>query len=308
MKTISRPANIILTGLLLFYGTAVYGQSNDPLIKERTDLVTLTVSVTDQKGRAVVGIEPDEFEIFEDKVRQEIAYYRTDDAPLSVGVIFDVSGSMRGRMEHARNALRAFIETSHPLDDFVLIGFNQRANLLAEFSHGDQLLHRINSIKAQGHTALYDAIYLGIEKMQHGRHPKKALLVISDGKDNSSRYNIEEVRKLLKESDIQLYCVGMRQSTSGDKLAWREELHGQMILEKLAGLTGGRAFSVNSAAGLEEATTRLALELRQQYSLGYVSTNQNRDGRWREIRVRINRPGEKLQVNSKDGYYSPPAW
>ncbi|QQS45765.1 MAG: VWA domain-containing protein [Acidobacteriota bacterium] len=304
MKTINRPANLFVFGLLFLTGTAAFGQT-ETVIRERTELVTLTVSVTDQKGRAVPGIEPHEFEVYEDKIRQQIEYYRTDDAPLSVGIIFDVSGSMRGRIERARTALRAFIETSHPLDDYVLIGFNQRASLLSEFSRGEDVVQRLGSIDAQGNTALYDAIYLGVEKLRQGRQRKKALLIISDGKDNSSRYSLDQVRSRLKESDILLYCVGIRQTGSGDKLAWREELRGQMILEELAGLTGGRAFSVNSADGLEEATTQAALELRQQYSLGYLSTNQRRDGRWREIRVRVTRPGVKLQVNAKSGYFAP---
>lgn len=289
-------------GLLALLAGGTFAQT---VIREQTELVNLTVTVTDSKGRAVTDIKPEDFEVFEDKVRQRIEYYRIDDTPLSIGIIYDISGSMRSRTEQAREALRAFIETSHPGDDFTLIGFNRQATVLTEFSTGNDLLNRIGSIGSRGETALYDAIYLGIEKLLQSRHRKRAILVISDGKDNSSRYTLDQIRSRLKEADIQLYCVGLRDSSSADKLAWREELRGQRVLEELAGLTGGRAFAVSTAEALEEATTQAATELRQQYSLGYASTNQLRDGRWREIRVRVRRTGEKVQINVKSGYYAP---
>jgi len=276
------------------------------VVRERTELVNLTVTVTDRDGRAVTGLAPRDIEVYEDKVKQIIEHYSADDAPISVGVVFDTSGSMRDKLDRARDALKAFVETSHAEDDFFLVGFNRRANLLAEFCDGEELQRRLNLIGAQGETALYDAVYLGVEKLHQGRHRKRALLVISDGQDNASRYTLDQLRQRLKESDVHLYCVGVSRATTNDKAEQREALRGRMVLDGIARLTGGRAFFVNSASELEEATTRVALELRRQYSLGYTPTNQRRDGQWRKIRVRVNRPARaaELIVRARDGYYA----
>jgi len=281
---------------------------NEPpvVVRERTELVSLTVSVTDRSGRAVTGLAPQDIEVYEDKVRQKIEHYGAEDAPISVGVVFDVSDSMRNKIEQAREALKAFVETSRADDDFFLVGFNRRAILLAEFCDGEGLQRRLNMVAAQGETALYDAVYLGVEKVRLGRHRRRALLVISDGQDNASRYTLDQLRQRLKESDVQLYCVSVGRPGLSEKAEQRQELRGRMILDEIARLTGGRAFFVNSASELEEATTRVALELRHQYSLGYTPTNQRRDGKWRKIRVRVNpsawTPG--LIVRTRDGYYA----
>jgi Ca-activated chloride channel homolog len=281
---------------------------NEPpvVVRERTELVSLTVSVTDRSGRAVTGLAPQDIEVYEDKVRQKIEHYGAGDAPISVGVVFDVSDSMRNKIEQARKALKAFVETSHADDDFFLVGFNRRAVLLAEFCDGEGLQRRLYMAAAQGETALYDAVYLGVEKVRQGRHRRRALLVISDGQDNASRYTLDQLRQRLKESDVQLYCVSGGRPGLSEKAEQRQEMRGQMILDEIARLTGGRAFFVNSASELEEATTRVALELRHQYSLGYTPTNQRLDGKWRKIRVRINpsawTPG--LIVRTRDGYYA----
>jgi len=276
------------------------------VVRERTELVNLTVTVTDRDGRAVTGLAARDIEVYEDKVKQMIEHYSADDAPISVGVVFDTSGSMRDKLDRARDALKAFVGTSHREDDFFLIGFNRRANLLAEFCDGEGLRRRLDLISAQGETALYDAVYLGVEKVRQGRHRKRALLVISDGQDNASRYTLDQLRQRLKESDVHLYCVGVNRAATSDKAGQREAMRGRIVLDDIARLTGGRAFFVNSASELEEATTRVALELRRQYSLGYTPTNQRHDGQWRKIRVRVNRPAwaPELTVRARDGYYA----
>jgi len=177
---------------------------SDERIRLDTDVVTLTVTVTDPYNRLVTGLDRQHFEVFEDKVKQSIEFFSDDDVPVSLGIVFDVSGSMKGKMDRARESLRAFIETSHREDDFFLVGFNQRANLVAEFSDGDTLANKLTLIDARGQTALYDASYLGIEKVKQGRHSKRALLLISDGQDNSSRYTYGELRKLLREAGVQI--------------------------------------------------------------------------------------------------------
>ena len=279
-------------------------QDQSPVVKERTEVVTLTVTVTDPYNRLVTGLDKQHFEVFEDKVKQAIEFFADEDVPVSLGIVFDVSGSMKGKLDRAREALRAFIQTSHDNDDFFLVGFNQRANLLAEFTDGDSLINKLTFVDPKGQTALYDASYLGIEKVKQGRHNKRALLLISDGQDNSSRYSYGELRKLLKEADVQIYCIGIVEMGGGAGSTL--DLQGQSILEEIAQVTGGKAFFPRSAAELEDATTRIALELRHQYSIGYTPTNIKRDGRWHKIRVDVKPPRglPKLSVRTKEGYYA----
>jgi Ca-activated chloride channel homolog len=279
-------------------------QGDQGPIRDFTDVVSLPVTVTDAYNRLVTGLDRQHFEVFEDKVKQEISFFSDDDAPVNLGIVFDVSGSMKGKLDRARDALKAFIQTSHGEDDFFLVGFNQRANLLAEFTDGDSLTNKLTLVDPKGQTALYDAAYLGIEKVKQGRHIRNAMLLISDGQDNSSRYTYGELRKLLKEAGVQIYCIGIVEmgGASGGTL----DMQGQAILEEIAQTTGGKAFFPRSAAELEDATTRIALELRHQYSIGYNPTNVKRDGQWHKIRVNVKGPKglSNLKVQHKEGYYA----
>ena len=269
-----------------------------------TDLVSFTVTVTDPYNRLVTGLDKQHFEIFEDKVKQNIQFFNDDDSPISLGIIFDVSGSMKGKLDRARDALRAFIQTSHGEDDFFLVGFNHRANLLAEFTDGDTLSNKLHLVNPGGQTALYDAAYLGIEKVKQGRHDRHAILMISDGQDNSSRYTYGELRKLLKEAGVQIYSIGIVEIGGG--AGGTLDMQGQAVLEEVAQTTGGKAFFPRSAAELEDATTRIALELRHQYSIGYEPTNVKRDGQWHKIKVSVKGPKglSNLKVQHKEGYYA----
>lgn len=269
-----------------------------------TELVSMTVTVTDPYNRLVTGLDKHHFEVFEDKVKQEITHFSDDDVPVSLGIVFDVSGSMKGKLERARDALKAFIQTSHNDDDFFLVGFNQRANLLAEFTDGDTLSNKLHLVDPKGQTAVYDAAYLGIEKVKQGRHTKRALLLISDGQDNSSRYTYGELRKLLKEAGVQIYCLGIVEMGGGSGTSL--DMQGQGILEEIAQVTGGKAFFPRTAAELEDQTTRIALELRHQYSIGYMPTNIKKDGQWHKIKVNVKQPRglPSLKVQHKEGYYA----
>lgn len=281
-------------------------KQDEPVTIIKTEVVTLSVTVTDPYSRLVTGLDKHNFEVYEDKVKQNIVFFKDEDVPVSVGIIFDVSGSMKGKLERAREALKAFIQTSHDQDDFFLVGFNQRANLVAEFTDGDSLLSKLQLIDPKGQTALYDASYLGLEKVKQGRHQKRAILLISDGQDNSSRYTYGELRKMLKEANVQIYSIGIVEMGGG--AGGTLDLQGQGILEEISQTTGGKAFFPRSAAELEDATTRIALELRHQYSIGYEPTNINRDGKWRKISVKVNPPRglPRLNVRSKEGYYAIP--
>ena len=269
-----------------------------------TDLVSFTVTVTDGYDRLVTGLNKADFELFEDKIRQDISHFSEEDAPINMGIIFDVSGSMKGKLDRAKEALKEFVLTSHSSDDFFLVGFNQRANLVAEFTDGETLINKLTLVNPTGQTALYDATYLGVEKVKQGRHSRNALLLISDGQDNSSRYTYPELRKRLKEAGVQIYCIGIVEM--GGAAGGSLDSQGQAILEEIAQSTGGKAFFPRSAAELEDVTSKIALELRHQYSIGYSPTNVKRDGQWHKIKVNVK--GRKnlsnLRVQHKEGYYA----
>jgi Ca-activated chloride channel family protein len=283
--------------------TSNQGDQDPPFI-EKTDLVSVPVTVTDAYNRLVTGLDRQHFEVYEDKVKQEISFFSDDDSPVNLGIVFDVSGSMKGKIDRAKDALKAFIQTSHSDDDFFLVAFNQRANLLAEFTDGDALANKLTLVDPKGQTAIYDAAYLGIEKVKQGRHSRNAILLISDGQDNSSRYTYGELRKLLKEAGVQIYCIGIVEM--GGAAGGTLDMQGQAILEEIAQTTGGKAFFPRSSAELEDATTRIALELRHQYSIGYNPTNVKRDGQWHKIKVNVKGPKglSNLKVQHKEGYYA----
>jgi Ca-activated chloride channel homolog len=267
------------------------------------ELVSLTVTVTDGSNRLVTGLDRHNFEIYEDKVKQEISFFSGADEPVNLGIVFDVSGSMKGKLDRARDALKAFIQTSHSDDDFFLVGFNQRANPLAEFTDG-ALANKLTLVDPGGQTALYDAAYLGIKNVRQGRHRRDVLLLISDGQDNSSRYTYGELRKLLKEPNVQIYCIGVVEMGGGAGGAL--DMQGQAILEEIARTTGGKAFFPRSSAESEDAATRIAVELRHQYSIGYIPTNVKRDGQWRKIKINVKGPKglSNLKARHIEGYYT----
>ncbi|PYS93685.1 MAG: VWA domain-containing protein [Acidobacteria bacterium] len=267
------------------------------------DLVLLNVTLTDVYNRYVTGLNKDAFTVFDDKEPQQITFFSDEDVPISLGVIFDVSGSMSGdKIQKAREALRHFIDTSHNNDEYFLIGFNSRAQLLMDKTRdSDAMLDKLTFVQTKGQTALYDACYLGVERVSHGVHPKRALLVISDGQDNNSRYTFSELRKMLKETDVLIYGIGI-EGGGGSEL----DVAGEAILDELASVSGGKAFFPKSAAEMNEIFERIAIELRHQYSIGYKPSNFTNDGRWHRIKVKVTPPRglPHLFVRSKDGYYA----
>jgi Ca-activated chloride channel family protein len=272
-----------------------------------TDLITFTVTVTDTYGRFVSGLSKNAFTVLDDKKPQEITFFSDDDSPVSVGVIFDVSGSMSGdKVKRARDALSKFIQTSHNSDEYFLIAFNSRAQLLLDRTRdGNSVLDKLTFVNTKDNTALYDACYLGVEKVQRGAHPKRALLLISDGQDNNSRYTFNELRRLLKESDVVLYGIGI---LGGGDAGSALGMEGQGILDELASVSGGKAFFPRSAAEMDDIFEQIALELRHQYSIGYKPSNFSNDGRWHKVKVKVTPPRglPRLFVRTKEGYYAIP--
>ncbi|HWW77855.1 MAG TPA: VWA domain-containing protein [Pyrinomonadaceae bacterium] len=286
-------------------GTGAQTQEADerPLVVN-ADLVTVTVTVTDGEGHHVAGLGKGAFAVTDDKVPQEITFFADEDEPASVGVLFDVSGSMSGdKIERAREALAGLVRSSHPADEFFLIDFASEAKLLLDRSRdADAVLAKFTYARPRGQTALYDAVYLGVEKVMRGAHRKRALVVISDGEDNSSRHSLGELRRQLQESGVAVYAVGISMNWPPRQGA------GEETLKRLAAATGGEAFFPKGSSELDVAFERIALGLRHRYAVGYRPSNFAPDGRWHRVRVRVTPPPgvKRLHVRAKEGYFADP--
>jgi len=316
----SRSCNVhqwSLLVLMLVFGTAAtFAQTPEPTpppedddrpISVKTDLVTLTLTVTDLYGRYVSGLDKNSFTVFDNNVEQEITFFSDADAPVSIGILFDVSGSMSGeKIAKARKALERFINTSHPSDEYFLIAFNSRAQLLLDRTRdGDAVLQKLTLLQPKSNTALYDAAYLGVERVTRGAHQKKAMLIISDGQDNSSRYNFGEVRRMIKESDVIIYSVGILDGRDSGSMVG---MQGQAYLDELSNVTGGKAFYPQTDIEMDEIFERIAVELRHQYSIGFVPKDFSPDGKWHKLKVRVKPPRglSRLTVRSREGYFASP--
>ena len=276
-------------------------------IRVKTDLVTLTLTVTDPYGRYVSGLPKSVFTISDNNQEQEITYFSDTDAPISVGILFDVSGSMNNeKIKRAKKALERFISTSHPSDEYFLIAFNNRAQLLMDRTRdGEGLLRQLTLVQPKNNTALYDAVYLGVERVTRGTHNKRAILIISDGQDNASRYNFGEVRRLMKESDVVTYAVGIMDK--GDASS-SYGMQGQAFLDEISSVTGGKSFYPQTDIEMDEIFERIALELRNQYSIGYTPKDFQPDGKWRKVKTKIKPPRglPRLTIRAREGYYATP--
>ena len=271
------------------------------------DLALVNVTVTDPYNRLVTGLAPENFRVFENNIEQEIQYFSSEDVPISIGIIFDLSGSMGNKVGKSKAAALQFLKTANPQDEFFLVGFSDHAELMSTFDDSvEDLQSRIVSASTKGSTALLDAIYLGLSEMRTARNAKRALLIISDGGDNHSRYRENDIKRLARESDTQLYAVGMF-----DPLEFRsgtpEELNGPSLLTEVTELTGGRAFDVENLNQLPDIATKIGAELRNQYLLGYRPSNKSHDARWRRIKIKLRAPKglPPLSVYAKTGYYAP---
>jgi Ca-activated chloride channel homolog len=277
------------------------------VIRTDVDLALVNVTVTDPYNRLVTGLEQDNFRVSEDGTEQEIVSFSSEDVPISIGVIFDFSGSMSNKVDKAREAALQFFKTANPQDEFFLVSFNERAELTSTFTNSvEDLQSRMMLTAPKGRTALLDAIYLGLSQMRGAHNAKRALLILSDGGDNHSRYNENDIKRLVKEADTQLYAIGLF-----DPLGYRnrtmEELNGPSLLADITELTGGRVFAVEHLNDLPDIASKIGMELRNQYVLGYRPSNHAHDARWRKIKVKLRAPKglPPLTVYSKTGYYAP---
>ena len=272
-------------------------------LKKDVNLVLVPVTITDAMNRTVSGLEKDNFVLMENKQPQQIRSFSTEDAPVSVGVLCDLSGSMADKIDKARQAIVEFFRTANPQDEFFVVTFSDHPEVLVDFTSSvDLIQNRLEYAAPQGTTSLLDAIYLGINQMRHARHERKALLIISDGGDNHSRYTEDEIKDMVRESDVQIYALGLfnRHATTP------EEMHGPLLLSAISGATGGQTYFIGSPKELPDVATKLGMELRNQYLLGYRPASLTHDGKWRKIRVKVKPPtgSSPLHVYAKSGYYA----
>ena len=257
-------------------------------LKVDVDLVLVNATVTDNLGRYVVGLEQKDFHVWEDKIEQKVEYFSTEDAPISVGIILDASGSMQPMLPFAREAALTFLQTSDARDEYFLIEFSDKPRVMVDMTKDiAKLQEQIVFMPAKGSTALYDAVYLGMEKLKKAEYPKRALIVITDGDENHSRYNFTNLRDFVKERNAQIFTIGAEGAIN-------------LIVQQ----TGGYAFQ---GAGLADICEKIAVELKNEYVIGYRSTNQAKDGRWRKVQLKVDTPRgmpSKLSVRAKTGYYA----
>ena len=297
---------LILTGSNFDQAQQLNSPRPDDTVKLRVNMIDLNVAVLDPYGRAVRGLTKDNFEVYEDKTKQNIDLFSSGDAPVSIGFVFDLSGSMAAKAGRARDALREFINASNPDDEMFLIGFNNKARLLTDFTKRDsEILNSVATMPAAGMTALYDAVYMGIEKVKQGRNKRKVLFVISDGQDNQSRYTDKEIRNLIKESDIEIFSIG---TTAIWQYITLDDYEGMVLLDDLGRMSGGTAYFPRDFNEMSRACLQIATQIRNQYSLAYVPTNSTFDGKWRKLRIRIKGMvnGGYVVLRSRDGYYARP--
>jgi Ca-activated chloride channel family protein len=269
-------------------------QKPDDKLRLQSNLVNIIVTVTDPYGRFVTGLEKENFEVYDNKVKQEIALFSDEDAPITLGIIYDISGSMNDLTSRSFQALKKFFYTSHEDDEYFVVAFNDKAKLVQDFTVvPEEILSRTIFVKAKGATALYDAVYLATEKAKQGRHPKKALLILSDGMENHSRYSLKELRNMLKEADIQIYCVG-----------FGSEYAGSYTLKYLAELTGGRTFFPINDNEVGDLYTRMAVMLRRQYAIGFYPSDTAGGNKWHDLKLLLQAPKGlgRISLYYKKGY------
>ena len=305
----SNTASLLIPVLFAFMSAvAILAQKPSSTAKTQTlkvdvDLVLVNATVSDSQGRMVTDLGREHFQLWEDKVEQRIEYFSAQDIPLSIGLIFDATGSMKDKISTARDAATTFLKTGNPEDDYFLVTFSQRAQLAQDFTSDiTRLQDRLLFTPAKGLTPLFDAVYLGLDTMKSASNKRRALLLITDGEDNHSRYSFADIREFAKERDVQIFAIGIV-NPSGELSMGKT---GRAIIEDLVNITGGRAFFPDSVYELEDICTKIAVELKNQYVLGYHSTNEAKDGKWRKIRLKVNPPKgiANLSVRGKSGYYA----
>jgi VWFA-related protein len=281
-------------------------------------LVLVPVSVTDPGNRYVLGLDKQDFRIFEDDVEQKVTHFSNEDAPLSIGLLVDTSGSMGAKLDTSRRAVSEFLKTMTSADQAFLVEFSDQAQLAVPLTNDAGAIESaMTSATSGGLTALLDAVHVGLQEMKRAKNPRKALLIISDGGDNNSRYTATQIADLVREADVQIYAMGVFEPTlsfglggagglGGSKLG-TAELDGPRLLAEIAEQTGGRALAATNLRELPGIAERIGIELRNQYVLAYSPKNPSHDGKYHKIEVKVQQPKAlpALKARWRLGYYAP---
>jgi len=276
----------------------------DARIRVDVNLVLVPATVTDPMNRLVTGLERENFFIYDNNVVQTIKSFSTEDAPVTIGIVLDLSGSMTSKFLRARKALSEFLRTANPQDEFYVVGFNDRPAVIVDYTSDiEDVEARMVMLKPEKRTALIDAVYLGVNKMRQAKYERKALLIISDGGDNRSRYTEGELRRVVRESDLQIYSIGIFDAYAPTP----EEQTGPILLGDICDMTGGRLFRVTDLADLGDIASRISAELRNEYLIGFRPSEVKTDGNWRKLKIRLVPPPglPALTVHNRQGYYAP---
>jgi Ca-activated chloride channel family protein len=302
---------------LKFFRTACFGcmlslfaQKPSPpaveaLLRTDSTLVLIPTHVTTAAGSSVTTLGRDNFRLMEDDVEQKIVHFSQDDAPVSIGILFDSSGSMRAKMHKASEAAAAFFKTSNAEDEFFLVEFNDRAKLVVPFTKdSDEIYQQIVRTKPFGRTSLLDAVHLALRQMKGAHNSRHAIVILSDGGDNWSRHSAREVRNALRESDVQVYAMGIFDPGAKNT---EEEKNGPELLADLTEQSGGRNYRVDHLDDLPTISARISNDLRSEYLLGYYPKDPSRDGKFHKVAVRLALPGlvNQLRTYYRRGYYAP---
>ncbi len=289
------------------------GKRKGYTIGVNVDLIQVHTTVLDKSGNFVSGLKKDVFKVFEDGVAQNIQSFSQEDVPISLGIIIDTSGSMRNKIDLVNKAALAFIRASNPDDQVFLIGFNDQVDLLEDYTNDiDAITDALENVVVTGGTALYDAIYLGVQKAQNGSRPKKAVVVITDGEDRDSYYKLDELVAKVQESDVQIYCVGFLNPVPDKGLFghWSKSVpeRAHDALQRISEETGAKAFFPKKIPEIHTIVAEIANELRNQYSIGYISSNTARDGSYRKIKIALDPSLATIDhVRYRRGYFAPKA-
>jgi Ca-activated chloride channel family protein len=277
--------------------------SGASLVRTSVDLVLVSVTITDDLNRPVIGLDQQNFQLFENKKPQEIKNFSSEDTPVSIGIIVDTSGSMSYKLDRAREAVKQFCEAANPQDEYFMITFADVPRLTTDFTtSAENVENDLLTARSKGRTSLLDAIYMGLRKMRSARYARKALLILSDGGDNHSRYTERDVKAAIREADVMIYAVG----TYDHYVNTQEELLGPELLRSVTEVTGGRAFTLTNENEMPLVTRNIMARLRHQYVLAYRPQSAAHDGKWHKISVKLRLPKKFafLHVDARLGYYA----
>jgi VWFA-related protein len=274
---------------------------SDTTISVDSDLVLIPVTVTDGSGRVVAGLEKEHFTLFENSTQQSITHFASEDAPVSIGIVFDASDSMAPRLHKALESLNALLNNANPADEFFLVRFSTQATLVAPMAKGtDEIRQAVSMLQVGGSTALLDGVRLAMTEMHHAHYVRKAIIIISDGEDNCSHWSVRELKEWVREQDVLIYAIGI--TGPADALN-----SGAALLTEIANQTGGRMFQVNKLKQLPDIAATIGGWLRKQYILGYVPADSLKDGSYRKVQLKVDRPKgfPRLHAVWRQGYYAP---